>query len=362
MRSALTRTFSAITALAMLAAACPALAQGKGAGKKPAAEPAAPEDPKLVEAKKHMEAGAAFYNDPSGHKCEEAYREFKKAFELSGSLNAVKGMGLCAMELERDGEAISLLAQFLEAKGDEIDPADKQQIETDLKALRSVVAWVTLKSDRPGVTITDVRTPARGYPITNRYTIGITDQKFGIHPGAHEFKASAEGAPDQVWKVDITNGGTYDRLFEFDKGKPVTAEGFTEEDLLGGKDKPAERPSRPVPMTVFIVGGAAIAAGIAGAVVGGVLATGAKADFDASNGKANTKAELQTLEDMRSKVVTLNTVADVCFGVAAAGAVAATVLFVLRPEKKPDEPPKESFAFAPWATPQGGGLMATGTF
>ncbi|MDC3952293.1 hypothetical protein [Polyangium jinanense] len=363
MRSALTRTFSAITALAMLAAACPALAQGKGAGKKPPAEPAAPEDPKLVEAKKHMEAGAAFYNDPSGHKCEEAYREFKKAYELSGSMNAVKGMGLCAMELERDGEAISLLDKFLEAKGDQLDPADKQQMETDLKALRSVVAWVTLKSDRPGVTITDVRTPARGFPITNRYTIGLTDTRIGIHPGSHEFKASVDGAPDQIWKVDIPNGGKFEREFEFDKGKPVTAEGFTEKDFQsGGEDKPAEQPSRPVPMTVFIVGGAAIAAGIAGAVVGGVLATGAKADFDASNGKANTASELVVLEDMRSKVVTLNTVADVCFGLAAAGAVAATVLFVMRPEKKPTEPPKESFAFAPWATPQGGGMMAVGTF
>ena len=57
-----------------------------------------------------------------------------------------------------------------------------------------------------GVTITDVRTPARGFPITNRYTIGLTGTKIGIHPGAHEFKASVEGAPDQVWKVEITNG------------------------------------------------------------------------------------------------------------------------------------------------------------
>ena len=36
--------------------------------------PAKPDKAQLAEAKKHMEAGAAFYNDPSGHKCEEAYR------------------------------------------------------------------------------------------------------------------------------------------------------------------------------------------------------------------------------------------------------------------------------------------------
>jgi len=357
MRSALTRFFSAITALALLAPACPALAQGRG-GKHPPAEPPAPEDPNIVEARKHMEAGAAFYNDPSGHKCEEAYREFKKAFDLSGSMNAVKGMGLCAMELERDGEAISLLEKFLEAKGGELDPADKQQIETDLKAMKAVVAWVTLKSDRPSVSITDTRTPARGFPVRNRYTIGSTDTKLGVHPGAHEFKASSDGAPDQVWKVEITNGGKLDHYFEFDKGKPVTAEGFTADDLGIRRDTEKDKPSRPVPISVFAVGGAAIAAGIAGGVVGG-LASSAKSDYDAANG---VEPDAQKLEDMRSSVVTLNLVADVCFGVAAAGAATALVLFLTRPEKKSDEPPKESISFAPWATPQGGGVMAVGSF
>ncbi len=359
MRSALTRTFSAITALAMLAATCPALAQGKGGKKPPTAEPAAPEDPKLVQAKGHMEAGAAFYNDPSGHKCEEAYREFKKAFDLSGSMNAVKGMGLCAMELERDGEAISLLDKFLDAKGDQLDPADKQQMETDLKAIRSAVAWVTLKSDRSSVTITDVRTPARGFPITNRYTVGIAGSRIGIHPGTHEFKASVDGAPDQVWKVEITNGSKYEHEFEFDKGKPVTAEGFTEQDMKGEEDKPKEAPARPVPTLVFVVGGVSIAAGVAGAVVGGALATGAKADYDAANGR---EPDARKLADMREGVVTLNAVADVCFGVAVAGAAVTAILFFTRPEKKPAEPPKDSFSFVPWAIPQGGGMMAVGTF
>jgi hypothetical protein len=361
MRSLLTRTISAVTACALFASASPAFAQGKG-GKKgaPPAE-AQPKDPKLIEAKEHMEAGAAFYNDPSGHKCEEAYREFKKAFELSGSQNAVKGMALCAMELERDGEAITLFSKFLEAKGDQLEPADKEQIETDLKALKSAVAWVTIKSDRPSVAVTDTRTPARGYPITNRYTVGISGTKLGIHPGAHEFKASVDGAPDQVWKIEITNGSKHGHEFEFDKGKPVTAEGFTEEDLKSGEDKPPP-PSKPaVPFGAVIAAGVVTGlAGIGGAVVGGALATGAKADYDALNGKSDAT----TLEDMRSKVVTLNLVADVCFGVALVGAVTTVVLGVLSRPKQPTEPKKESVAvtFAPWATHEGGGATLVGAF
>ena len=49
----------------------PARAQGR-----PPPTPAA-----LEEARKHMKAGAAFANDPSGQrKCEEALREFAKAY------------------------------------------------------------------------------------------------------------------------------------------------------------------------------------------------------------------------------------------------------------------------------------------
>jgi hypothetical protein len=356
MRSALLRTISAALCLSLITGSCPALAQ-KG-GKNPAPEPAAPEDPKLVEAKQHMAAGAAFYNDPSGHKCEEAYREFRKAFDLSGSPNAVKGMGLCAMELERDGEAINLLEKFLEARGDQLDPAEKEQMETDLKALKSAVVWVTFKTDKPGVTLVDTRTPSRGFPVTNRYTVSVTGTKLGIHPGVHEFKASVDDK-EQVWKVELANGSEHDHEFEFEKGKPVTAEGFKPDDLGAHEEKQPEKVDRPVPGYVYAVGGASLAAALGGAVVGGVLATNAKSDYD----KANGREDRATLEDMRSKVVTLNVVADVCFGVAVAGAATTLVLFLTRPAKKTPEPPADgAVSFAPWATPYGGGATLVGSF
>src|SRR5260221_14542325 len=74
------------------------------------AQPAAPtKDPKaLEEAKKHWEAGQAFYNDPSGkHNCEDAVKEFGRAYELSGSVKAARARAICEMELEQDGAAIA---------------------------------------------------------------------------------------------------------------------------------------------------------------------------------------------------------------------------------------------------------------
>src|SRR5690349_13522562 len=110
---------AAVLAAAVLAWSLPSHAQGKGKpkgkGDKPAASASAAADAptgadaaKIEEAKKHMVAGAALYNDPSGqHKCEEAYVEFNKAFELSGSLNALRSRAVCALELEKDGEALA---------------------------------------------------------------------------------------------------------------------------------------------------------------------------------------------------------------------------------------------------------------
>ncbi|MEO5728898.1 MAG: hypothetical protein ABI134_17355, partial [Byssovorax sp.] len=112
MRSSLARVTAAITLATICSVAAPpaAFAQGKQ-------HPAATDPAKLAEAKRHMQAGAAFYNDPSGHKCEEAIREFGKAYELSGSLNALKGQAVCNLELERDGEAIEQYTKYLAGKG-----------------------------------------------------------------------------------------------------------------------------------------------------------------------------------------------------------------------------------------------------
>lgn len=298
--------------LALATAPSPAAAQ---AGKASAEE--------LAQAKKHMEAGAAFYNDPTGHKCEEAYREFKKAFELSGSAKAVRAMGVCALELERDGDAIQHLEKFLELKDEKIPAADVAQAEADLKALRSAVAWVTFSSDRSSVRVTDVRTPSKGYPVTNRYAASAAERTIGVHPGLHVFTASSDGAPDLVWKVEVTNGGKYKYFFAFDAGKPVTADGFDD------KPKPEAPPAmeRPVPISVYVLGGLTVALAVPTTIFM-LQAKSAKEDFDAANGVKSA----EELGPLRDEVTSSNLLADVFLGAAAATAVTTGILFLTRPE------------------------------
>src|SRR6476661_7390454 len=59
-----------------------------------------------AEARSHFEAGVSLLQDPDGARYEEAYREFTAAYQLSKSPRVLGNVGLCAMKLERDAEAI----------------------------------------------------------------------------------------------------------------------------------------------------------------------------------------------------------------------------------------------------------------
>jgi hypothetical protein len=296
---------------------------------------------KLEEARKHMQAGALFYNDPSGHKCEEAYSEFKKAFDLSGSANPLKGMAVCSLELERDADAIAEYERYLSLKGKQVTSDERSQIENDLKTLRAALAHVTLKADRADVKVTDVRTPQAGYPITNHYVAATDGTTIGLHPGLHTFTASVEGKPDLVWKIEVTNGATLDHTFDFSKVKAPDA---------------APQPMvRPVPKAVYVAGGLTIALAIP-TVIMGVRALGKSSDFKAANG-AVPAADATVLHD---DVKSANLVADVFLGVTAAALVTTGVLYFTRPSRP--AAPTTGWIITPTPNEHGGGATLRATF
>jgi hypothetical protein len=283
------------------------------------------EDAKLAQAKKHMEAGAGFYNDPSGPKCEEAWVEFSKAYGMSGSLKALRGMAICELLLERDGDAIADFEAYLARKTD-IAKDDREQVESDLKKLKAVVAELTIKTDRE-VKLVATRTPSEGLPKTNRYTIPVGEKTLKIHPGAYSFAVSAEGAPDQKFELEVPNSGKLERTLTFSSPATPSKPADTKPD---GAPPPIEY-ERPIPITFWIFGGVSVAAAIPMTVFM-VRSTSSKSTFDEKNGSAS-QAELQELRD---DVITNNIIADVCLGVSAAAAVTAVVFLLTRPEELPE--------------------------
>src|SRR5258706_13658285 len=90
------------------------------------------------EARARFGAGVNLLKDPEGPRYEEAYREFKAAYAASPSYKILGNLGLCAMKLERDEEAIAAYDRYLK-EGKDLDPAEMAQVRADLQTLKAGV-------------------------------------------------------------------------------------------------------------------------------------------------------------------------------------------------------------------------------
>ena len=169
------------------------------------AAPALAADPVINdEARAHFTAGVSLLQDPDGARYEEAYREFKVAYAASPSWKILGNLGLCAMKLERDGEAIAAYTKYLKEGGKQVDAEERAQSQRDLATLEVGVVRVTLQSEPPGATIEDERFPAIGSAIRNSYGPLNAPAQLGVRAGRHRFTARLPGRPEAVWDVELS--------------------------------------------------------------------------------------------------------------------------------------------------------------
>lgn len=304
------------------------------------------EDPPITEeARQHFAAGVNLLQDPEGARYEEAYREFKAAYRASPSWKILGNLGIAAMKLERDGEAIDAFTKYLAAGGATLDPAERAQFEADLATLKTAAASVTLTSDPPGAEFIDQRVPVTGSAVTNRYTSETAGTTIGMRPGHHRVTARLAGYTDQVWEFDATSGGTFQNTFKLE---PQSASGPPVAGPVVPVDSGTE--SRPVPTSVYI-GMGVTGAFLVGTAVTGVLALGKKSDYDA----ANDGRDVATADDLRGSTQTMNLVTDVLLGATVVSAAVTTYLFVSRPTEK-----TASVRVVPVAGPGAGALLVHG--
>jgi hypothetical protein len=168
--------------------------------------------PVSEQAKRHFEAGVMLLQDPEGEKVEDAYRQFKTAYDISGSPKILGNMGFCAMRLERDGEAIDAYSRYLREVSD-IDPEERAQIVRDLQTLTVGVARVTLVVNVPGAMVIDERIPVRGDRVTNAYGPVNGKIEIGIRPGHHVFTAKLAGYENATWELEAHAGAKEEHTF-----------------------------------------------------------------------------------------------------------------------------------------------------
>lgn len=275
-----------------------------------------------TDARAHFSAGVNLLRDPANPRYEEAYREFKAAYQIAPITKILGNLGLCAMMLERDAEAIDAYDKYLKGSID-LDGAEREQIERDLSTLKITLAKVTVSSNVKGVTLVDQRIRTQGQPVTNVYGPIDGPTTLGIRQGHHVFTARAPGKPEVTWEVDAPAGELPAHAFDFPvEEAPVTPKPNVFE-------PPPPPPNRPVPSYVWY------AAGGTGAVAVGGLVTGLFASSTNSTFKeANDGRNPERAESLRGTGQTLNVVSDALFTTAIIGAAVTTVLYLTRPEVK----------------------------
>jgi hypothetical protein len=277
-------------------------------------------------ARAHFQAGVNYLQDPDGARYEEAYREFQAAYADSPSWKILGNLGISAMKLERDGEALAAFEKYLAEGGDQIDAAERAQFERDVQTLKAGVVTLTLDSVPPGAMITDERTTAQGGRIVNQYGPINQSTSIGIRAGQHRMTARLSGYQDAVWDFDARPAATESHTFAMQQAAATPATGGTATGTIGA-DTGSTATNRPTPTGVYI-GLAATGVFALGAGITSMMAVSKHSEYDTAIDDGDRAAA----EDAKDGGESLNLVADVFWGATAVSAAVTAVLYFTRPE------------------------------
>lgn len=306
------------------------------------------------EARRHFEAGVNYLQDPGGARYEEAYLEFKRAYEASQSWKVLGNLGLTAMKLERDGEAIAAYEKYLAMGAGELDPDEHAQIERDLNTLRASAATLNLTVEPAAAHIVDERLPVQGAAVRNQYGVSTGNIALSLRPGRHRLVISADGFEPATFEVALEPGSKKDVSIAL---RPPATESTAPALASPPPDSGATVAThRPIPIGAYI-GLAATGAFAVGAGVTGVIALGKASDYD----EVNDGSDPATADDLRGETKTFNLLTDVFIGAAVVSAGVTTYLYLSRPEK-PVQADTGRLRVSPLAGPSGGGVAVSGRF
>jgi len=289
---------------------------------------------KRAQAKQQFRLGVKLLDDPEGPQYAQAYEAFKEAYDLSGSVNLLGNLGLCAMKLERDGEALPAFQRYLK-DGTGIGRRERKQTESDVEVLQARVATVVLSQLPRGAEILDERSPRNGVPIINRY--GPFDDgriELTIHSGRHRFTVLEAEKPIWTHSLVIAAGERVERAM-----------------VAPEPTAPAPVPESDFPLVPVVVSGVAGAFAL-GAVVTGSVALERQSAFQS----ANDGSSVAVAEQIRDEGTTLNVATDVLIGATVVGGGFATVLWLNWASDDEDDTARLQPHFGP------SGVVLTGRF
>jgi hypothetical protein len=292
---------------------------------------------------------------------QDAYYQFKLAFEKSGSWKALGNLGLCALNLERDGEALGYYKRYLSEGGSEVDPEEAKALKRELLLIEGNLAIVTVESDIADLQITDTRVgtsvPAQVYRLSGGKL------ELGIRAGTHTLVAH-HGDADQKWEVVLAPGSRERHLFSFGSSAAVAAPAPASGEPAPAGDSSAEADSassgggslRTVGFVTLGVGGAALIGG----AVAGLISNGQESDARALCRSNDCPESSRDKFDSAGSTATIANVLLIGGGVLAATGL-GLVLFGGSSDAQP-EAQARSIVLTPVVHPQMPGVTVWGSF
>ncbi len=251
------------------------------------------------EAKKQFKSGISFLEDPDGARYEEAYAAFKAAYAASPSPKILGNLGLCAMKLEREGEAIDAYSRYLKEVSD-IPPQEREQISRDLSAMQTSVVRVAITVSPATATIIDTRKPVKGADVSNIYAVSAGSVSLGVRPGRHLLTVRAPGMKDETWEIDAAAASKHERSFELKPPKVASTATAT------AAPPPPPRKAPPGSYVLMGIGGAMVVGG----AVTGFMTLGKVKDLEKLCPDNQCPAG-SDFEDKKSSAKTFRTLTDV---------------------------------------------------
>jgi hypothetical protein len=308
-------------------------------------------------AREHFNAGVSLLQDPDGARYEEAYQEFKTAYADSPSWKILGNLGICAMKLERDREAIDAFRRYLSEGKDQIDADERQQVERDLATLEAAMATVTFTSTAKDVQIFDERLSSSGGVSRNSYGPFEGSLELGLRPGRHRIVASSPGLGDVTFELQVGSKAVVTKDIDFSKPSEATT---TTSTSLSPTAAPADESGSDLRWAAY----ASLGVGLLGVGAGTAFAVLSNNKYDEANSMCPSSgtcelssakaAERTSLGEDGDKLKTFSLVG---FIVGGAGLATGTALLVWGGPSSKTEATTASVK--PYLSPNGVGVLGS---
>lgn len=300
------------------------------------------------EARAYFKNGVELISDARNPNYQDAYYQFKLAYEKSHrSWKVLGNLALCALKLERDGEAIEYYARYLEQGGADVGPDERKPIERDLLFLRGNLVTVTLSSDVADLQVIDARASTPAPPQS--YALAGGKATLSLRAGSHVIVARNNGK-EQRWEVALTPGQSAEHQFRFGAA-PTEARVVASAPPPVETDAPKPASSGKMRTAGLVVAGAGGVMLVAGAVTGLMSKSALSTARDQCRGSKCPESSRSDFDRAKS----LATITNVLFVGGGVAAAAGVTLFVV-------SPPKGAAGPAVGLSPAAGGVIAHGSF